>query len=383
MPVSPALPAVSVQALRARVKRPAVLVLQAATLLALVGGTVGWGLTEKTVQLSVDGQVREVSLHGDTVSDVLDEAGLEVGEHDLLAPSVDTAVTEGATVALRRGRELRLVVDGVERSVWVTAASVAEALDQIGLGDRRAFLSASRSRSIGLEGLSLEVRLPKDVDILVDGKVKEISTTALTVRDALIEAGVVLRPKDRLTPARAVPVVDGLAITVARVDGKRVTEDFPIAFKTVRKDYSSLFKGETKVLQRGRHGVLRRTYTVGLVDGKRVSKLMSREVRVSEPVERIIAVGTKPRPSYGSRSVSGADDLNWPALARCESGGNPRAVSSGGTYRGLYQFSMSTWRGVGGSGDPIDASSAEQTYRAKLLYKRSGRSPWPHCGRYL
>jgi resuscitation-promoting factor RpfB len=382
VPVSPALPAVPVQALRARAKRPAVLVLQAATLLALVGGTVGWGVTEKTVQLSVDGQVREVSLHGDTVADVLDKAGLEVGEHDLLAPAADTTVAEGATVALRRGRELRLVVDGVVRSVWVTAASVAEALDQVGLVDRRAVLSASRSRSIGLDGLSLEVRLPKDVDILVDGKIKEISTTALTVRDALIEAGVVLRPKDRLKPARAVPVVDGLAITVTRVDGKRVTEDFPIDFKTVRKDDSSLFKGETKVLQRGRHGVLRRTYTVGLVDGKRVSKLMSREVRVSEPVDRVIAVGTKPRPSY-SRGVAGADSLNWPALARCESGGNPRAVSSGGTYRGLYQFSLSTWRGVGGSGDPIDASSSEQTYRAKLLYKRSGRSPWPHCGRYL
>lgn len=383
MHVSPVLPTAPLRALRAHAKRPAVLALQAATLVALVGGTAAWGLTEKSVKLSVDGQVRTVSLHGDTVADVLDEAGLEVGEHDLLAPAADTEVADGAEVALRRGRELRLVVDGVERSVWVTAASVAEALDQVGLVDRRAVLSASRSRSIGLEGLALEVRLPKDVDILVDGKVRELSTTAPTVRDALIEAGVVLRPKDRLTPARNVPVVDGLAITVTRVDGKRVTEDFPIAFRTVRKDDSSIYRGDTKVLQRGRHGVLRRTYTVGFLDGKRVSKRMSREVRVSEPVDRIVAVGTKPRPTYSGRSVSGVDGLNWPALARCESGGNPRAVSSGGTYRGLYQFSMSTWRGVGGSGDPIDASSSEQTYRAKLLYKRSGRAPWPHCGRYL
>ena len=58
-------------------------------------------------------------------------------------------------------------------------------------------------------------------------------------------------------------------------------------------------------------------------------------------------------------------------------------MSSGWTYRGLYQFSMSTWHGVGGEGDPIDASSAEQTYRAKILYNRSGRSPWPVCGKYL
>jgi resuscitation-promoting factor RpfB len=369
--------------LRRVLKRPAVAALQGATLLALVGGTTAWSLTEKTVQVSVDGQVRTVSFHGDTVADALREAGLRVGQHDLLAPAAGTELEDGGTVALRRGRELRLVVDGQARTVWVTAASVREALQQVGLDATRAELSASRSRSIGLDGFDLEVRLPKDVDILVDGQVKELSTTALTVRDALIEAGVVLRPKDRLTPARTVPVTDGLAITVTRVDGKRVVEDFPIAFKTVRKEDPSLYRGTTEVLQRGRHGVLRRTYTIGLVDGKRVSKLMSREVRVSEPVDRVIAVGTKPRPSYGSKSVAGADDLNWPALARCESGGNPRAVSPGGTYRGLYQFSISTWRGVGGSGDPIDASSAEQTYRAKLLYKRSGRAPWPHCGKYL
>ena len=77
------------------------------------------------------------------------------------------------------------------------------------------------------------------------------------------------------------------------------------------------------------------------------------------------------------------DGLNWAALAECESGGNPRAVSPNGTYRGLYQFDLSTWRSVGGSGDPIDASSAEQTRRAQLLFAERGRSPWPVCGKRL
>jgi Transglycosylase-like domain len=68
------------------------------------------------------------------------------------------------------------------------------------------------------------------------------------------------------------------------------------------------------------------------------------------------------------------------AIASCESGGNPAAVSSDGTYRGLYQFDSGTWESVGGSGDPAAASAAEQTYRAALLYSRSGSSPWPVCG---
>ena len=68
------------------------------------------------------------------------------------------------------------------------------------------------------------------------------------------------------------------------------------------------------------------------------------------------------------------------AIAKCESGGNPRAISSNGTYRGKYQFSTATWAGVGGKGDPAAASEAEQDKRAAMLYARSGPGQWPVCG---
>jgi transglycosylase-like protein len=68
------------------------------------------------------------------------------------------------------------------------------------------------------------------------------------------------------------------------------------------------------------------------------------------------------------------------SIAACESGGDPTIVSSDGSYRGKYQFSFSTWETVGGSGDPAEASEAEQDYRAALLYSQSGSSPWPVCG---
>ncbi len=66
-------------------------------------------------------------------------------------------------------------------------------------------------------------------------------------------------------------------------------------------------------------------------------------------------------------------------IAACESGGNPRALSPGGTYRGKYQFHPGTWRSVGGRGDPAKASEAEQDYRAWLLLRRTGGSAWPNC----
>ena len=66
-------------------------------------------------------------------------------------------------------------------------------------------------------------------------------------------------------------------------------------------------------------------------------------------------------------------------IAECESGGNPRAISPGGTYRGKYQFSRGTWRGLGGRGDPAEASEAEQDRLALKLYRQSGNAPWPNC----
>jgi resuscitation-promoting factor RpfB len=66
-------------------------------------------------------------------------------------------------------------------------------------------------------------------------------------------------------------------------------------------------------------------------------------------------------------------------IAQCESGGNPRAVSPDGTYRGKYQFSRETWRRLGGSGDPADAPEWRQDRMALELYRQSGTAPWPSC----
>lgn len=80
-----------------------------------------------------------------------------------------------------------------------------------------------------------------------------------------------------------------------------------------------------------------------------------------------------------SAPASGQTPAKLQAIAQCESGGNAEAVSPSGRYRGKYQFSRETWRGVGGEGDPAAASEAEQDRRAATLYEQSGGSAWPNC----
>jgi hypothetical protein len=77
--------------------------------------------------------------------------------------------------------------------------------------------------------------------------------------------------------------------------------------------------------------------------------------------------------------ASAALDPRLEAIAQCESGSDPEAVSANGQYRGKYQFDMATWRSVGGKGDPAQASEREQDRRAARLLKRDGTAPWPNC----
>jgi resuscitation-promoting factor RpfB len=88
------------------------------------------------------------------------------------------------------------------------------------------------------------------------------------------------------------------------------------------------------------------------------------------------ALGLRIRASGASRRSLRA---RLEAIARCESGGDPTAVSSGGTYRGKYQFDRATWRALGGRGDPAAAPESEQDRRAARLMRTSGPGAWPNC----
>jgi hypothetical protein len=85
----------------------------------------------------------------------------------------------------------------------------------------------------------------------------------------------------------------------------------------------------------------------------------------------------------GSGKSDGGSSVKLPPvlkrIAQCESGGNPRAISRSGRYRGKFQFDQATWEANGGHGDPAAAPESTQDRIALRLYRKRGTAPWPNC----
>jgi uncharacterized protein YabE (DUF348 family) len=355
------------------------LVAYAATIAALSTGVTAFGAMDKTVRLDVDGQTIVVRTFAHDVAGVLRKAHVRLQAHDAVAPDVSAPVRDGSRVIVRHGRLLTLRLDGQQRQVWVTALSVDDALDQLGLRTDGEWMSVSRSLTIPRRGLALSLRLPQHVTLLIDGKRLTTDTTAPDVSTLLSDLHLTVGPLDHVSVPETAYPVDGMVVILDRIKQGTVTRTVQIPFRTATVKTSTLYVGQSRVMRPGREGLRVNTYQLTWRNHNLVGRRLVRSQVQVKPKWRRVEVGTKARPRY----APSADGLNWPALARCESGGNPRSVSSNGQYRGLYQFTMGTWQGLGGQGDPIDASSSEQTYRAQILYRRSGDSSWPTCGHYL
>ncbi|GAA3589608.1 hypothetical protein GCM10022223_00080 [Kineosporia mesophila] len=377
--------------------RPARFVAQAAVLAVAVGGSVWYSQANKTITLSVDGRTTEVHSFASSVSDFLADEHISVGDRDLVAPAADTSIGEGDTVVVRYARPLNLTVDGTERTFWTTELSVDKALLALGVRSDGAELSASRSSRIDRAGMTMSLSTPKSVTLVADGDKDKITTTAATVSEFLTDEKVKVGDLDKLSQVPSTPLRDGLTVKIARVTQKKVTKTSAIDHKTKKTSTSKLYKGESKVVTAGKDGVQKAVWQITRTDGKITKRKLVDTSVTRKPVTEVVQVGTKAKPAESSSSSGGSssggsssggsvgggvDSLNWAALAECESGGNPKAVNPAGYY-GLYQFSTSTWAAMGGSGNPADASSSEQTYRAKLLYKQSGAGQWPVCGKNL
>ncbi|WP_069386667.1 resuscitation-promoting factor [Cellulosimicrobium cellulans] len=392
----------------------------------LATGAVAYGSARKTVELDVDGQITTVTTFAGSVDGLLEEQGVDVGERDQVVPDVDAALRGGSDVVVRFGREVPVQVDGSQSSVWLTALDAEEALTTLASRGSDVRLVASRSG----ERASLPIRLDADgpVNVVADGETQVAPDGSIGIDAILDQQGVELGELDRVhvaktdeaAPADAAAGSEAgsadeadeaeVSLVVQRVKVEEVPTTAPVPFETVTEEDPERFEDlEQVVKQEGVEGVHTTVHRVTTVDGVEESRELVSDGVTTPPVPKILVQGTKERPepepepapaaqprsSSSSGSSSGASapapapaDLGsappgvWAQLAQCESGGNP-ATNTGNGYYGLYQFSLPTWRAMGGSGLPSEASAAEQTQRAQALQAQSGWGQWPACARKL
>jgi uncharacterized protein YabE (DUF348 family) len=340
----------------------------------LVG--VGTELTfGKDITIIEDGVTTQASVIHASVAEVLVKQGITLDSHDRVTPGLATTVTPDTVISVRHGRRIDLTMDGTTGLYWSTATTVADLVNQLGLDPLTIRLSTDLTARIPRSGIDLEIERGNDVDLTADGATQPLHAFG-TVADALATAGLTWDPDDLVDPHPDTSLARVTAITLVRVEVATSEREVELPFATTYEDDASLYEGQTQVKSPGVPGATRQTVVQTYHDGQLVLEEIAAEAPLRAPVTQVSVRGTKARP------VGAAPAGVWAALAQCESGGNP-STNTGNGYYGMYQFSLGTWRSLGGTGLPSEASAEEQTMRAQALQAKAGWGQWPGCARRL
>ena len=334
------------------------------------------------VAVTIDGEEHEVQTYASTVGEVLEELDVEVAPVDEVSPPVGAPLEDGVEVDVARAVTVDVRVDGefVER-VEEPVGSVAGVLEAADLDVREdgALISPAWTAPVE-DGDVIDIVLPTEVALTVEGETEQVETHVGTVEELLLDQDVALGDDDLVSPPIDELLDDTDEVVVERVAFDEVVEEVTLERGEVREETDELDRGTTEIAEEGRDGLRRDVYRVEVVDGEEIDRELVEQEVVTEPQDRVVRVGTRePEPTTPSGSV-------WDRLAQCEANGNWQNVSSNGLYYGGLQFHLDTWRRhkpAGYPSNPVDASREQQIVVGERVQASQGWAAWPHCSRVV
>jgi uncharacterized protein YabE (DUF348 family) len=279
----------------------------------------------RPVTLSADGQVRQLRTHAETVGELLQEAGIQLGPADeiwlrgnlvqgnaplvddtiaprevshrggaRLSPDADAPTTaDPPLVALRRATSLTLDDAGATTTLYTTATTVGQVLQQHGvslfLGDEVIPGLQGRIKP----GMTVTIQRSVPVRIEVDGRTIRTRTRAENVAGVLGQEGIALIGKDRVEGGLAAPVRPDAIIRVTRVREELAVEFDPIPFNTVWVPDPGVEIDTTRLAQQGEPGLTKRRSRVVYEDGQEVDRFLEDAWTEQPPITKTLAYGTK------------------------------------------------------------------------------------------
>ncbi len=334
----------------------------------------------RIVSMYYDGQKKVITTEAPTVGSALQEAGVTLGQGDLVEPSADTPIPTGFyNINVYRSRPVT-VIDGDTRKIIQTALQSSSLIaKQAGFTvypeDTYSTAIINDITDAGTIGQSLTINRATSAVISADGQQYTVRSQQSTVGGLLDERDMAFGPQDTVTPSRETPLTANMTIQVNRVKIVVVDETQPIAHEVETQKDAELEAGTTKVVTAGEDGKKEMTYRIHFQNGAEYSRELLDESVVKPPKTEVRVVGTKPKNLYGYGV--------WDRLAFCESGGR-WDYNGGSGFDGGLQFLPSTWNGLNtGYSYAWQAPREVQIEAGIRLQARSGWKQWPVCGRQL
>jgi uncharacterized protein YabE (DUF348 family) len=334
--------------------------------------------------VTVDGQDRTLHTFASSVQTALETAGITVHPQDRVEPALPTDLADGDHVIFSRARKLTLHEGASERDLWTTAPSVGEALQVLGVDATPLQISTSPNTQIPLDGLVVELNVPRSVT-LTDGTgaKAELTTESGTVAGLLAEQNIQLGIDDVSIPSSDTPLIEGTSVQVVRNGVGEVVEVRPIPPPEQVIEDPELPRGKRVVVERGKAGEQTAIMRVHVQNGQETDREQIRAGSMTPAEPRVVRLGTN---DDIPQAPAVADGAVWDRLANCEATGN-WAINTGNGYYGGLQFDAGTWRAYGGTDYaplPHQASREEQIAVASKVHDdRGGYGAWPACSRKL
>ena len=269
---------------------------KAALCLALMAALLlgGCGAARETVRIMDRGVVTELDIAFPAgVADILAEAEIVLHEGDRSDPAPETVLDSAREILILRENLVRLTVGDRTRTVHMTGGTVRDLLEREGIvpgpGER---LNCDENAWL-TDGMEIRLSSRCTVEIICHGSSIVTDTASETVGGALLEAGIIPEPDDRVTPGMDEPLTDGMRIVVNRMSYAEAQELQPIRYDTRDERDESLEPDTEKLLSPGADGEKRVFFRITYADGVEESRELIREEVVREPVEEVVLVGPK------------------------------------------------------------------------------------------
>lgn len=280
-----------------------------------------------------DGETAVVITTAETDAEkVLEKAGITVDEaHGDKVNYTAFTGENGSVVFIKRGVEVNISkFDGTSQTVYA-CGTVSDALECAGIVLPEGTALNYAADDLLEEGMTIEIYDIFNVQLTADGKTVKKSVSGKTVADAVSAAGIILEGEDFTKPSLDTPLADGMKIVLYRVTVKQHTQTEVVEYETEYSYNDSLYREEQKVLQNGSNGEKAIVYEERYINGKLTSTTAVNESVISQPVNKLVEIGTKVRKNAQPSTIPTGrpiSELAVPSYLKIGSDGIPATYSS-------------------------------------------------------